>query len=477
MLRPRALALHLALAGAAAGTVLAMAPAAHAQSAADKATARQLATEGIKLYQAGKYAAALDKLQRAQSLFNAPVHLLYIGRAHAKLDQLVDAAEAYRRLIRARITDDSPQAFRDAVAAAEKELPPIEPKIPFLKLEVSPDNVADLQITIDDKSVPAAVVGVDRPANPGQRAIRVSAPGYKPFETTVTLKHAQRLTVPIQLEEDPDAEVVPVPGPGGTTATPGGTGDAGTGPQPPKERKLKPRDQVGLVGFMAGLRAGGAFATGDITAPDVSNTATPGTYRQAGTGDVFAPGGGFELHAGVRIWQYITPKVYYQRLILGPGDLFDDIRPPAGAEVTTTTFIESVGIGVQGSSPRGAFGGFGEIAVAPYHKLSATADGSAPVRTCDTEISYTGVAFRVGGGAIIPVWKDLLNLTPFVTLNISTVDEIEVSQSGSVDDCQFLFPTIVPEKRSLTGQEKKTQNVIVVGIGGDFTFGGDSRYE
>ena len=64
---------------------LLVAPAAFAQSAADKATARQLASEGIELYQKGSYAEALDKLERAEALFDAPVHLLYIARTQAKL--------------------------------------------------------------------------------------------------------------------------------------------------------------------------------------------------------------------------------------------------------------------------------------------------------------------------------------------------------------------------------------------------------
>jgi len=60
-----------------------------AQSAADKATARQLATQGIQQYQQGKNAEALDLLQKAEQLYDAPIHLIYIARAQAALGKLV----------------------------------------------------------------------------------------------------------------------------------------------------------------------------------------------------------------------------------------------------------------------------------------------------------------------------------------------------------------------------------------------------
>jgi len=49
-------------------------------AAADKATARLSAKQGIEMYRAQRYAEALERLQRAQQLFDAPVHLLYIAR-------------------------------------------------------------------------------------------------------------------------------------------------------------------------------------------------------------------------------------------------------------------------------------------------------------------------------------------------------------------------------------------------------------
>src|SRR5688572_16146702 len=123
--------------------VLAAAPCL-AQTAADKATARKLAGEGIELYQAGKYGEALDKLERAEQLYDAPVHLLYIARTQAKLDKPVDAAETYRRLVRVKLEPDAPEAFTQAVDDAKKELPEVEAAVPTLRLEVTPANAPNL---------------------------------------------------------------------------------------------------------------------------------------------------------------------------------------------------------------------------------------------------------------------------------------------------------------------------------------------
>src|SRR5512147_167297 len=109
-----------------------------AQTAADKATARQLATQGIQSYQQGKNAEALELLQKAEQLYDAPVHLIYIARAQAALGKLVEASETYRRLIRLDLPAGAPQAFKDAVADAQKELPQLEPRIPSLRIDVVP---------------------------------------------------------------------------------------------------------------------------------------------------------------------------------------------------------------------------------------------------------------------------------------------------------------------------------------------------
>src|SRR5215471_15936936 len=136
-----------------------LADSALAQTAADKATAREAATEGIRLYKSGKYADALDRLRRAQSLYDAPVHLLYIARAQDKLGQLVEASENYRLLDHYTLPAGAPAAWTSAVEDGRKELANLEPRIPKLRIVATPANLKDAAVEIDGAKVSSAVLG------------------------------------------------------------------------------------------------------------------------------------------------------------------------------------------------------------------------------------------------------------------------------------------------------------------------------
>ena len=443
------------------------APGAWGQSAADKATARQLATEAIKLYRAGKHAAALDKMQRAQSLFDAPIHLLYIARAQEKTKLLVDSAETYRKLIRSNLGPNAPQAFVQAVEDGRKELAALVPRLPSLKVDVEPANVSGLDVRIDGNKVSAAIVGVDRPANPGAHTIRVAAPGFKPIEKKVSLKERQKLAVPFKLEPDESGggAVVPPP-PGGETTPPDGQPPGDEGTKPPEGG---PKKKPSAIGFMAGLRLGGAAPSGSVR--NIGGTELP-------LGDLFKTGGGGEIHGGVRIAKYFTPLVYFGQYILGPGPEFDSIPKP-GVEVTTTGRHTSAGLGVMIGTPRGQMGGFGEVGISFLHEFAATEAAAGQGLTCDLERTFSGNALRLGGGGNIPIGGDLLHLTPFAMVSIGVFSEEDSTQAGTTTACNELFTEDVLGPRDvlkgpIDGEDQTTHSVFLFGVGGDFLFGGDS---
>ncbi len=99
-----------------------------AENAADKATARKLATDGIELYQAGKYPEALDRLERAEALFDAPVHLLYIARTQSALNVRVEAAETYRKLVRVKLDAARPRRSSKPSTTARRSSPNSSPR-------------------------------------------------------------------------------------------------------------------------------------------------------------------------------------------------------------------------------------------------------------------------------------------------------------------------------------------------------------
>ena len=50
-----------------------------------KGEARQLGIEGVKAFEAGDWQGAVSRFQKAEELYHAPTHLLYIARAQVKL--------------------------------------------------------------------------------------------------------------------------------------------------------------------------------------------------------------------------------------------------------------------------------------------------------------------------------------------------------------------------------------------------------
>src|SRR3984957_12939295 len=83
-------------------------------SDADRAAARELFVEGVKLQEAGSFADALDRFDRAQAVFSAPTHLLHIAECEAAVGKLVESAETYRTLTRTTLPPGAPNAFVQA---------------------------------------------------------------------------------------------------------------------------------------------------------------------------------------------------------------------------------------------------------------------------------------------------------------------------------------------------------------------------
>lgn len=197
-----------------------------AQSAEDKAASRPLAEEGIAAFRAGQYAVAVEKLERAQQLFPAPVPLLYLARAQIALGKLVEAAETLRSLERMDVGKGASAAAKQAVTDGHGELAQLEPRIPSVKVVVEPADAADLELSIDGQKVSSAVVGVDRPTDPGSHVVRAQARGFAPAEATVELREGRHETVKLALRAGTgDASVAAPPAPASSPKKPAGMHD------------------------------------------------------------------------------------------------------------------------------------------------------------------------------------------------------------------------------------------------------------
>jgi len=183
---------------------------ANAQGSSDdqRAAARAAATEGYKAMGEQRWADAVDRFTRAESLVHAPAHLLYLGRALVHLGKYVAARETYLRLTREVLPPQAPAAAEHAKADGAKDLQALEPKMASLVITVRPAS-APVVLTMDGVAVPAAMIGIAIPADPGQHALAAKAEGYQPAEQTTTVSAGAQGAVTFDLQRAPASPSLP----------------------------------------------------------------------------------------------------------------------------------------------------------------------------------------------------------------------------------------------------------------------------
>jgi tetratricopeptide (TPR) repeat protein len=159
-------------------SALLCAPSAFAQDAEIRTAARDLATQGAQAFEAGEYAQASDFFRRAHELVPAPSIALLRARSLAKLGQLLEAIDIYEQTARFKLPDDAPEAYLQAVETARSEMEEVRHRLPRLKLTlIGVSSGEPVQVSTDDKPTPEALLGVERPINPGQHRIEARVAG------------------------------------------------------------------------------------------------------------------------------------------------------------------------------------------------------------------------------------------------------------------------------------------------------------
>ncbi len=172
---------------------------AFAQTDTERAAARDAASSGRAAYDAGQYQKALDSLMHAEQIVHAPTHLLYIARSQAKLGKLVAAFETYRKLTREALASDAPQVFVDAQTSAQEEQQALEGRVPWVTVTVHGEGEKDAAVTMDDAKLPAAIIGIRLPIDPGQHVFKAKAPSAESPPVTVVLAEGGNASVELKL--------------------------------------------------------------------------------------------------------------------------------------------------------------------------------------------------------------------------------------------------------------------------------------
>lgn len=180
-----------------------------AQSDQERAAARAAANQGGDAFDAGRYEDALALFQNAERLVHALPHLLYIARSSEKLGKLVEAREAYLKIQRERLKPTDPEAFREAQAAADRELAALEPRLASVTVKLAGASAQEASVTVDGQPLSAALVGLPTPTNPGEHVFEARAAGKLAASQRVALAEGGKQVVTLTLEPDPNAAPAP----------------------------------------------------------------------------------------------------------------------------------------------------------------------------------------------------------------------------------------------------------------------------
>lgn len=175
------------------------------EDASATAAARTIGTEGLRLAESGNCKDAIDKLDRAEKLHHAPTTLQKLGECQLQAGKIVLGLEALRRVARETLPADAPPVFQAAKQRAQVLLDQNAGKVAQLHVTVTlPAGVTPV-VTVDGEAVPAALVDVDRPTDPGSHVIEATAQGYRKATQTVTLKEGERSAVTLAPDAEPNA--------------------------------------------------------------------------------------------------------------------------------------------------------------------------------------------------------------------------------------------------------------------------------
>lgn len=244
------------LALAVVGNLLVGAPHAWAQTTEERAGARAAADQGYDAFKTGRWSDAVDLFGRAESLVHSPTHLLFLARSQAKLGRLLEAKEAYLAVLREPATASA--QVRKQRADAEKELAEIEPRIPYVTVEIRGLSPSDaFEVTQDGRPLPRALVGVARPVNPGEHAWQARTGSQQNVTESRTIEAGTRDNkVVLLLTPDPNARALTEPaGASSAVASSAGASNATRDVPPPVAESSGP-PALSYVGF--GVAAVGA---------------------------------------------------------------------------------------------------------------------------------------------------------------------------------------------------------------------------
>lgn len=167
--------------------------------AGTRVAARELAVAGAEAYDNQDFVTALDRFQRAEQLYKVPSITVMVARCLARNGRLVAAVDKYEETLRMPLDATAPEAFQRAVADAGSEVETTRARVARLELHLPADVPAGVEVLLDQRPVPPALIGVATPVDPGAHRVTARAPGKAPFNLEVSLAEGARQSIEIEL--------------------------------------------------------------------------------------------------------------------------------------------------------------------------------------------------------------------------------------------------------------------------------------
>jgi hypothetical protein len=167
-------------------------------------TARDLAEQGLRAYDEGRYDDAASKLLQSHHAVKVPTLARDAARALAKQGKLLAAAELY--LEATRLTPNElwrGNVQQQAQREADQERNALLPRIPRLKILLNVATAHDTQVTVDDRAVPEALMGTEQFADPGKHQV-VAKRGKQVAEQSIELKEGEHQQIVLRFTQAPN---------------------------------------------------------------------------------------------------------------------------------------------------------------------------------------------------------------------------------------------------------------------------------
>jgi len=174
-----------------------------------RTAAREMATQGAEAFEKRDYQTALDRFQRASSLFRAPSISVMEARTLVKLGRLLAALDKYQETRHIALPPDAPEALSRAVSDAAREGEELRAKVPLLRISILGEPpTGKVKVTLDGKPVPSALLDVERPLDPGRHEVEATLAGRSPIRRRIDLAEGEHRFLGIELDSAPDERLL-----------------------------------------------------------------------------------------------------------------------------------------------------------------------------------------------------------------------------------------------------------------------------